>query len=80
MKASWDKYKWKNIVRWVLFSVTGVYIISGLGITRYQIMEKITFGLLTKILAFKIHRVLLIPFLLLLLAHILLAVRIRKRN
>ena len=43
------------------------FIITGYGITYYQIVEKLTFGLLNKALSFKIHSV-LIWFLLLFLA------------
>jgi thiosulfate reductase cytochrome b subunit len=78
MKVSLDKSK--VIVRWILFALAIVYIITGFGITQYQVVEKITLGLLTKALAQKIHFYLLIPFLILLIMHIYLSVMIRKNN
>ena len=59
----------KKIIRLTLFSIILAFIISGLGITNYQIIEKLTFGLLTKALSFKIHSKLLIPLLIFLIAH-----------
>ncbi len=55
-----------------------MYIITGLGISYYRIIEALTFGLLTKALSFKIHSYLLIPFLILLALHIGLVVWHRK--
>lgn len=46
------------------------YLLTGLGITEYRVVEKITYGLLTKPTAFILHTALMWPFLLLLLAHI----------
>jgi len=61
----------KKIIDWSLFVVTVVYLLTGLGITQYRIIEPITFGLLKKSLSFKIHENLLILFLTLLSLHIL---------
>jgi len=47
-----------------------IYLITGFGITEYRIVEPLTFGLLTKSLAQKIHINLEIPFLILLILHI----------
>lgn len=60
----------KRIIHWSLFTVAIIYVITGLGITEYRIVEPLTFGLLTKTLAFTIHNNLLIPFLVLLTSHI----------
>ena len=60
----------KRIIHWSLFVVVIVYVITGLGITEYRIVESLTFGLLTKSLAFTIHDNILIPFLVLLTSHI----------
>lgn len=46
------------------------YGITGFGITEFRIIETITFGLITKPVAFQIHNNLIIPFLVLLLLHI----------
>jgi len=60
----------KRIIHWLLTVVIIVYVITGLGITEFRTVESLTFGLLTKSLAFKIHDSLLIPFLILLILHI----------
>jgi len=60
----------KRIIHWLLAVVIIVYVITGLGITEFRTVESLTFGLLTKSLAFKIHDSLLIPFLILLILHI----------
>jgi len=76
---SLEIYKLKKITHWLLLLLTLMYVISGLGITHYRIVEQITFGLLTKALSFKIHSYLLIPFLVLLILHIFFAIRDRKK-
>lgn len=60
----------KQLVHWLLLAVVVVYFITGFGITEYRIVEPLTFGLLTKPLAFKIHNNLWIPFVVLLVMHI----------
>jgi hypothetical protein len=47
-----------------------MYLITGFGITEYRIVESLTFGLLTKSLAQKIHMNIEIPFIVLLVLHI----------
>jgi dolichol kinase len=47
-----------------------VYILTGLVITRFRIIEPATFGLLSKNLSFTIHDNLLIPFAVLLVLHV----------
>ncbi len=59
----------KTII-WLLAIVTVLYGVSGFGITEFRTVETLTFGLLTKNLAFKIHNSLEIPFIILLLLHI----------
>jgi thiosulfate reductase cytochrome b subunit len=60
----------KQIVHWSLLAVLLLYILTGFGITSYRAVEFITFGLLTKPLAFKIHDNLIIPFVVLIGLHI----------
>lgn len=60
----------KRIVHWSLLAVILVYAISGFGITEFRVVESLTFGLLAKPLAFKIHNNLLIPLVILLILHI----------
>jgi cytochrome b subunit of formate dehydrogenase len=58
-----------RITHWSLLVVAILFLISGFGITGFRVVETITFGLLTKNLAFRIHEVLWIPFVVLLLLH-----------
>ena len=67
-----------KIVHWLLIIITVLYLITGLGITEFRIIESLTFGLLTKNLAFRIHDSLLIPFVILLIMHILGRVLLRR--
>jgi hypothetical protein len=57
-------------VHWLLTALVIVYLITGFGITEFRIVEPLTFGLLTKSLAQKIHISLEIPFIVLLVLHI----------
>ena len=59
-----------KIVRWLLLIIIIIYLLTGYGITEFRIVEDITFGLITKPLAFKIHQVLIFPFAALVLLHI----------
>jgi len=60
----------KRIIHWLLTVVVIIYLITGFGITEYRIVETLTFGLLTKSLAHKIHINLEITFIILLILHI----------
>ena len=60
----------KRVVHWLLLAAIVLYLVTGFGIAEYRVVESLTFGLLTKPLAFKIHNNLLIPFLVLLILHI----------
>ena len=64
----------KTLVHWSLLGVTIIYLITGLGITQYHIIESATFGLLTKSLSFTIHNNLLAPFIVILAIHVILTV------
>ncbi len=57
-------------VHWLLAVLVIVYLITGFGITEYRIVESLTFGLLTKSLAQRIHMNVEIPFIILLILHI----------
>jgi hypothetical protein len=61
----------KAIVRWSLLALVMLYFVTGLGITEYRTVEALTFGLLTKTLSFKAHNILWIPFVILLILHVL---------
>jgi thiosulfate reductase cytochrome b subunit len=68
----------KKAIPWLLLAVLALYIFTGFGITQFRTVETITFGLLTKNLSFKIHSALAIPFLVLLVVHIVLPYVLRK--
>jgi hypothetical protein len=70
MTLEWQK-TFKAAVHWSLLVLTVLYLVTGLGITQYRIIEAVTLGLLTKNLAFRIHDGLLIPFIALLCLHAL---------
>jgi cytochrome b subunit of formate dehydrogenase len=61
----------ERIIQWALLIVTFLYVLSGFGITEFRIIESATFGLLSKNLSFAIHDNLLIPFIILLVVHII---------
>ena len=58
-----------RIAHWSLAVVALLFLVSGFGITEFRIVETITFGLFTKNMAFKMHEVLWIPFVILLALH-----------
>ena len=62
----------KKAIDWSLLVVTTVYLLGGLGIMHYRVVEPLTFGLLGKGLSFELHENLLLPFLALLSMHLLL--------
>ncbi len=62
----------KKTILWLLGVVLALYFVSGLGITQFRTVEALTFGLLTKNIAFRIHSSLWIPFAGLLILYLLL--------
>jgi len=58
------------VVHWLVTIFIIVYIFTGLGITNYQIIEAVTFGGLSKLGAYQLHNMLLIPFVVILALHI----------
>ena len=61
----------KQVTIWLLAIIIVLFFLTGFGITEYRVVESITFGLLSKNLAFKIHAQLWIPFLIFLALHVL---------
>jgi thiosulfate reductase cytochrome b subunit len=59
-----------KVIHWMLVVVLLIYLVTGLDIEYYQAMQVVTFGLLSKLLATKIHDALLVPFVVLIIAHI----------
>ncbi len=74
-------HKLRTIAHWLLFLVILIYIVTGLGIMKYQIVGPLTFGLLTKALSTRIHNsiLILIAFLILLILHLYFALKPRKK-
>ena len=70
----------KSIVHWLLTILVIIYLVTGFGITGFRTVEALTFGLLTKNLAFKIHINLWIPFIILLGLHIFLSLLKKRRK
>ncbi len=62
---------------WFLTIFIIFYIITGFGISNYQLIEAITFGLITKTIAFQLHYILIYPFVALLFIHILSTLKFR---
>lgn len=69
-----NKKQYFKIIHWTFTIFVIVYILTGFGITEYQIIESITFGTLSKPLAFQLHTFLIYPFIILLSLHILLSI------
>jgi hypothetical protein len=59
----------------ILLAIVSILLIfTGYGITHYQIIESLTGGLLSKLTSYQIHVNLLIPFIILLIAHMSLTI------
>jgi cytochrome b subunit of formate dehydrogenase len=69
-----------KIVHWSLAVVAILFLISGFGISEFRVVETVTFWLLTKNLAFRMHEVLWIPFVVLLILHIYQSIRWKKNK
>lgn len=68
-KIDWRLFR--SLVRWFLFVTVLLFVLSGYGISEPKTVESLTFGLITKSVAFSIHNNLIIPFALLMFLHIL---------
>ena len=62
----------KRIISWSLLAMTGLYIVTGFGITAFRTVTPATFGLFNKVLSFRVHDALWAPFLILLGLHLVL--------
>lgn len=79
MRNITNRVAFGKTIHWLLAVLAVLYLVTGFGITEFRVVETVTFGLLTKNLAFKIHVNLWIPFLILLGLHIALSLT-RKRK
>ena len=80
MKNITNRALFKKTIHWLLAILVILYLITGFGITEFRTVETLTFGLLTKNLAFKIHNNLWIPFVILLGLHIFLSLIKRRKQ
>ena len=71
--------KIKIITHWLLLVAILMYVITGLVIMDYRIVQPLTLGLLTKALSSRIHNNLLIPFLILLALHLYFVIGWKKK-
>ena len=60
----------KTLTHVLLTIIIILFIITGFGITNYQIIESLTLGGLSKPLSFQIHTNLILPLIILLVLHI----------
>jgi hypothetical protein len=67
----------KKVVHWLLFLVVVLILLSGFGIVDYQLVQAITFGILDKATAYKLHINLWWVFIVLLALHVLLTMQTR---
>ena len=70
----------RKILHWSLLVAVILFLVSGFGISHFRVVETITFGLVTKNVAFRIHEAMWIPFTILLVLHITLTVFRLKIN
>ena len=60
----------KTLTHVLLTIIIIIFILSGFGISNYQIIESLTGGTLSKLTSFQIHSNLIIPLIILLILHI----------
>lgn len=72
----------KTLTHILLTIVSILFIVTGLGISNYQVIESLTGGILSKPTSFQIHSNLIIPFIILFIAHIGLTIgkKFQKEN
>jgi thiosulfate reductase cytochrome b subunit len=74
-----NKRQVRKIIHWGLLVLIIVFLITGFGISRFQIIETMTFGLLSKPLSYQIHSYLVFPLVIFLYLHVYLT-WIKKRK
>jgi cytochrome b561 len=80
MKNIANQDLFRKTIHWLLVVLVVLYLVTGFGITEFKTVETLTFGLLTKNWAFKIHNNLWIPFIILLGLHICLSLIKRRKK
>ena len=67
-----------RVVHWLLMAVAVLFLATGFGISEFRTVERLTLGLLTKQLAFRIHSELWLPLVILLVLHVYLVFSRRR--
>lgn len=67
-----------RVVHWLLMVVVVLFLATGFGISEFKTVERLTLGLLTKQLAFRIHSELWLPLVVLLVLHVYLVFSQRR--
>ncbi len=80
MKSGTNLELVRRATLWLLAVVTVAYVTTGFGITEFRTVEAMTFGLLNKNLAFRIHNGLTVPAFVILVSHIVVGVVLSKRR
>jgi len=70
----------KTLIHLLLTVVIIIFIITGFGISHYQIMESLTGDTLSKVTSYQIHSNLIIPLIILLVLHIIFALKKKSKN
>jgi hypothetical protein len=73
------RMNYRRIIGWLLLVLSILLVVTGLGITEWRTVEAVTLGLLPKSLAFQLHTLLWIPFLIVLAGHLVLSCRPLRR-
>ena len=74
------KYLYIKLINWALLIFIIFYIITGFGITEFKFIEAITFGIISKPIAFQLHMFLIYPFIILLILHITLTINKKSKR
>ena len=70
----------RKIIHWGLLILIIIFIITGLGIAKYRIIETLTFGLLSKPVSYQIHSYLIYPLIVFLYLHIFITWKKKKKK
>lgn len=63
------------LVAYILF-----YVLTGFGITEYQTIERLSFGLMGKAFSMRLHNNMEIPFLILIAAHVFISLIMKSKE
>jgi hypothetical protein len=68
----------RKLVAWLLLAASLFFLLTGFGISNWDVVSAVTYGLLGKAESFRVHEVLWAPFLLLLALHVTLNVFLKN--